>query len=564
MAVLVGLGALFAFLFLAGEQSGPGVDQGRQVQAQENGEAADDEPAELVEVARDEGDERVEAAAADAPPTDEVVGAQVASASLEGIVDLPSGFPPQALVEVHAWPEGETESVPLFLDPKEGLRSFRFDDVVPGKWVLSAKATASESDRIAWGKAETVEVQPGEERSGLRIELREYVIVGTVTDVHGSPIPNLAVGYDWMGTDRQAGSSFRSYSGLSNVSLSYVNSIDPASETVLSYSPLGVSEAIIIPRGSPSVQFDVEPEVDLQQLAELLDSVQPPSTASLGAIGYASPSTEEIEEEIEEAFEEEISFSELGIDWYANAYMSDFVVTDASGVFRIPLPGPGSVSVQAPYQQADESDASYITEQVSVELTLEEPEAEAHFELERAATVRGRVVRSDGVSKGIETFLRPVGGGQGTDNTSADEEGLFRFRGLRAGDYLFYARSGGDRGQDFCCCAEITVGDGEVFVLDDVLTESSGLEGVLVDEVGQPLEGKRVTAYGANNRSLSRDGTTGPDGAFRIRGMYPCEYVLEVRGVELSGEVRIEIPPRGALVGVGTLQAAPPSSEKDG
>ena len=76
------------------------------------------------------------------------------------------------------------------------------------------------------------------------------------------------------------------------------------------------------------------------------------------------------------------------------------------------------------------------------------------------------------------------------------------------------------------------------------------------------VENARVTAYGARNRNLSRKGTTGADGRFAIEGMYPCEYVLEVEGLELEGRARVSVPPRGALVSVGVLSARAPEGQR--
>ena len=102
------------------------------------------------------------------------------------------------------------------------------------------------------------------------------------------------------------------------------------------------------------------------------------------------------------------------------------------------------------------------------------------------------------------------------------------------------------------------MGDGEAFVLDDVLTASSSLEGQPDRNGRAPHGGRARDGHGARNRNLSRKGTTGADGRFLIEGMYPCEYVLEVEGLELAGETRVSVPPRGALVSVGVLSARAP------
>ena len=90
-----------------------------------------------------------------------------------------------------------------------------------------------------------------------------------------------------------------------------------------------------------------------------------------------------------------------------------------------------------------------------------------------------------------------------------------------------------------------------------MLTPSSTVTGTVRDENGRPVTGVEVTAYGADNRNLSRDGKTDEQGRFRIVGMYACDYVLSIDGREIVDSELVRVRPLGSAqdVGVVTVKA---------
>lgn len=574
LAGLAGLIALAALAFIAGGSTGPGSDAERRDEVEASSSSEDVDDAELVGVGREDEPARVVAEAVTTAPTDEVAAPR--PASLSGVVAVPPGFPAGGTIELVAWPAGDTDAAPLSAEQPGAERVFGFEELAAGSWVVSARATAS--DRIAWGRSEVVDLFPGEERTGLRVALQEYVVVGTVTDASGVPIPNLEISYDWSGSDEFAGEVVEGLQPFTDFGDFDVQIAQSNAVINLSSIPVLSSESL----SSGLISFEEVIIEDSEESFSEDEVMEEPMVSDVAILDATTEAPAELEALARRALEIQMdslnatggwidagsgirlsTVNELpaGNTWSVSSRAAHTVRTDAGGVFRIALPGPGGVTVRAPGNGDDEEGARYIQDRKAAQVSEEMPTAEMAFELQRAATVEGRVVRSDGQTEGLLVFLRSQRGGS-TETGRTDADGRFRFGGLLEGDYLFYARSGGNQGQDFCSHQEITVGDGEVYVLDDILTASSSLEGQLIGADGLPLEGKRVTAYGAKNRNLSRQGTTGPGGQFRIEGMYPCEYVLEVQGVELTQEARVSLPPRGALVSVGVLAVKPSEGKR--
>ena len=557
---LAGLIALGVLALLGGGFVGPGSGPGRHTEVELALPGDDTDSAELAAVVHDDDPVRVAAEAVDAAPTDDAAAPR--PASLEGVLAVPTGFPPGAEIELVAWPAGGADAAPVRASQPGTERVFRFEDLAPGAWLVSARATAAE--RIAWGRSEAVELLPGEARSGLRVVLREYAIVGTVTDGNGAPIPGLEVACEWIGSDEFAGEfveveqPFTDFGDI-NIEIAQGDTIIDFGGVPVLRSELFDSRSVLL----EELVIEAYEEVSVEAVLEEEPGI--PDVAASGARPRGGLGPEPV---LQRPFPVQAEPSSKTLSWintpfvsHVASYAASTVRTDAAGVFRLALSGPGNVNVRAPASEGDEQGARFIQGELEAEVTAQEPTAELAFELRRAATVEGRAVRSDGRADEVLVFLRSVSAGS-TETGRTDAEGRFRFGGLVEGEYIFYARSGGEEGQDLCAHQEIAVGDGEAFVLDDVLTASSSLEGQLIGTDGLPMEDARVTAYGARNRNLSREGTTGADGRFLIEGMYPCEYVLQVEGLELAGETRVSVPPRGALVSVGVLSARAPDGER--
>ena len=347
------------------------------------------------------------AEAVDAAPIDEVTAPL--PASLAGVLAVPAGFPPAGEIELVAWPAGGAEAAPVRVSQPGTERVFRFEELAPGAWLVGARASASE--RIAWGRSETVELLPGEARSGLRVALQEHAIVGTVTDGNGVPIPGLEVAYEWIGSDEFAGEFVeveQPFTDFGDIDIEIAQGdtiIDFGGVPVLS-SALFDSRRVLL----ENLVIEAYEETSIEPALE-----EDPGVIDFEAVEATTPGGLGPEPVLQLPFPVQEEPSSKTLSWintpfvsHVASYAASTVRTDAAGVFRIALSGPGNVNVRAPASEDDEQGARYIQGEQEAEVTAQEPTAELSFELRRAATVEGRVVRSDGRADELLVFLRSV------------------------------------------------------------------------------------------------------------------------------------------------------------
>lgn len=138
--------------------------------------------------------------------------------------------------------------------------------------------------------------------------------------------------------------------------------------------------------------------------------------------------------------------------------------------------------------------------------------------LPRARSISGRVRRENGTpAVGVGVMATPVGsGGEAGSRTSS--EGAFVIDGLTSGphDLTIFAPDA----RDGLLVVEGARADAGASDVEVVVAEGESIEGGVVDAAGKPVPGARVVAVVPGVRGGAGT-TTGPDGAFRIRGLAP-------------------------------------------
>jgi protocatechuate 3,4-dioxygenase beta subunit len=148
----------------------------------------------------------------------------------------------------------------------------------------------------------------------------------------------------------------------------------------------------------------------------------------------------------------------------------------------------------------------------------------------------GRVLLADGTpAPGAEVRVSPV-----SLTGVADAEGRFALGPLPPGEYDVFAERDGQHGFAHLSLSEERP-DAEATVYLGTLVH---IEGVVLDEAGQPIAEAIVTASSEVEGPPFDDATTGPDGRFRLGPMAPGPYTfgvdaegyraLEMHGVQVS------------------------------
>lgn len=174
-----------------------------------------------------------------------------------------------------------------------------------------------------------------------------------------------------------------------------------------------------------------------------------------------------------------------------------FVTTDAEGRFRIA------------YVADNEIAELHVRAGGFAEATRNvapDDETEPVIELERGAAVTGRIVNGEGaalpgsyVAFGASFMLRP--GIEHTDwiRAAVDDQGHFVARGLRSDQsYWLYARHRGRGTKVYALPARLAV-EQWLDVGEVVLQLAGGVEGRVVDELGEPRAGVSVSLRGRNS-----------------------------------------------------------------
>jgi protocatechuate 3,4-dioxygenase beta subunit len=158
------------------------------------------------------------------------------------------------------------------------------------------------------------------------------------------------------------------------------------------------------------------------------------------------------------------------------------------------------------------------------------------------ATIRGRVVRTDGrplphASVRLMRAFGPV-----IDETTADDDGTFEFASIRPGDYRLAARKAGyvmlEFGQTRASApgTVVTLKAGEVRErVDFALPRHGAISGRIVDENGDPVEGANVSVrqirfVNGRRQLVAVEGVgmrrTNDIGRYRLFGLQPGIYAV--------------------------------------
>lgn len=159
---------------------------------------------------------------------------------------------------------------------------------------------------------------------------------------------------------------------------------------------------------------------------------------------------------------------------------------------------------------------------------------------EGAAIVRGRVTASDGRPLRLARVAITEGTTRRSVAETTDADGRYEFGGVLAGTYSVTARKAGFASMEFGQRrpsdpgTRIRVADAEtVERIDVVLPAASAMNGRVVDENGDPVEGATVSIYtmtivGGRRRLVAGGASRRTDdlGRFRLYNVDPGEYVI--------------------------------------
>ncbi|MFP4278074.1 MAG: carboxypeptidase regulatory-like domain-containing protein [Wenzhouxiangella sp.] len=182
-----------------------------------------------------------------------------------------------------------------------------------------------------------------------------------------------------------------------------------------------------------------------------------------------------------------------------------------------------------------------VTRTTVINLDRGEARAGIDLVLDTGAGLAGTVTRKDGGSTvaGVNIDVYNAAGTLLT-STQTGSDGSWQVEGLGAGDYRIATRSslglvnqvhaGVDcvAGCDIAAGTLVTLGLGEPKTIDFELDSAATIAGTVVDADSAPIADVAVQAFLADGR-LVREGRTGTDGSYEIRGLAPGDVFLRTR-----------------------------------
>lgn len=358
---------------------------------------------------------------------------------------------------------------------------WRLENLAAGHWRFAAEVTL---DDRRWSSAWfDLELGEGAERRGVALTLVECCAEGVVTDRAGIAVPGAEI----------------------EITSARLILDDGRRKTRPPSNELRKVRASLASRVS-SYQATAREVLELRtELKELLSQFEGDDSATIELSG--PPTTVTHDERDEDRI--------LPRRW----------TTDASGRYRVPLVGPGAFGLRL---VGDE----WIAEEAHVEVDHDRPVATHHFEVARASSLSGRVVAAGGtLPEVVQLFLRL---GQVSEHTRMGPDGTFRFERRAPGRYDFYARGGGDAGQDWSHHAKLELAEGIDAFYEVPLEPTFDVEGQVVDPDRQPEI--HVVAESRNDPSVQRQALVRADGTFTLRGLPAGTYDLSVRDRRLLEE----------------------------